>query len=155
MSGILEITVKTKCAESGSLGRRYIDPGHKEGPEESWGTLCNETQNRAGGRPQTHASKGELWTSSLTLTLFGWRRLVGETESQARGTRRERRKQVSGARGVRGEAAGRKEGAGGKRRPHRCGRRRRCGSSSWAAGLRAPASPLLAVPGLAAAGATL
>ena len=92
---ILERTppAKTKCKRTGALGRGGawgggddIHRGHKQAPEESWGAPCNEGKRRfePSGRTVANArSKGAVWTSSLTLTPFGWRRLVGDIGSQA------------------------------------------------------------------------
>lgn len=59
---------------------------------------------------------------------------------------------MSGAGGRREEAA---RGAGRRGSHRRGGQCRLWGAAGWTAGLRAPASPPLAVPGLAAAAATL
>lgn len=78
---ILEGTAKDQMRESGSLERRDTDPGHKQ--EGSWEPhAMKRRMKQSRWMTPEGLSQGELWASSLTLTLFGWRSLVEEAESQ-------------------------------------------------------------------------
>lgn len=135
--------------ESGSLERRDTDPGHKEEGRWEPHAMKRKIKQSRWMTPKAR-SQGEFWASSLTLTLFRWRSWWKKPSPSHCTRREERRRQVSG-KGRRGKAAG----DAGRLRPHRRGCQCRRGAAVGTAGLRAPALPPLAVPGLAAAGPTL